>query len=185
MNHSNPPLHHVYTDNIHWLRKLIYRRMGCDEVAADLAQDTFLRLLKKPQNFDSSEGTRAWLSRVAQGLCIDHWRRRKVEQAWLETLTAQPEQTALSPEQQTILLDTLYELDSMLNALPEKVMRAFLLSQLHGMTYRDIANQLAVTERMVKYYMAQAMTHCLRIQMELDMSSICLLYTSPSPRDRG
>lgn len=164
-------LDHLYIDNLKWLRSLIYRRMGCDELAADLAQDTFLRLLRKPQNFDSGEGARAWLSRVAQGLCIDHWRRKEVEQAWLETLATQPEDIAPSPEQQTILIETLYELDSMLHALPEKVMRAFLLSQLHGLPYRDIAQQISVSERMVKYYMAQAMTQCLRIQMELDMTN--------------
>lgn len=170
MIQTNSSLHHVYNDNLNWLRSLIFRRMGCNELAADLAQDAFLRLLKKPQTFDSSDGARAWLSRVAQGLCIDYWRRQEVEQAWLETLAAKPEDVAPSPEQQAILLETLYELDSMLHTLPEKVMRAFLLSQLHGLAYRDIAQQLGVSERMVKYYMAQAMTHCLRIQMELEMA---------------
>ena len=170
MNQTNSSIDCLYVDNLSWLRQLIYRRMGCSELAADLAQDTFVRLLRKPQEFDSQEGVRAWLSRVAQGLCVDHWRRQEVERTWLETLASQPEELVLSSEQQAILLETLYELDSMLNRLPEKIMRSFLLSQLHGKTYREIATEMGVTERTVKNYMAQAMTHCLEVQMELETS---------------
>ena len=49
----------------------------------------------------------------------------------------------------------------MLDRLNPKARAAFLLSQLDGLTYAEIAAQLAVSERMVKKYMAQAMLQCL------------------------
>ncbi|MNJ69247.1 putative RNA polymerase sigma factor FecI [compost metagenome] len=51
----------------------------------------------------------------------------------------------------------------MLDRLPHKARRAFLMSQLQGMTYAAIAAELEVSERMVKKYMAQAMLHCLML----------------------
>ncbi len=49
----------------------------------------------------------------------------------------------------------------MLTTLPDHVRETFLLSQLDGMRYKDIAAKLNVTERTVKRYMALAFTHCL------------------------
>ena len=68
---------------------------------------------------------------------------------------------APSPEQQLLILETLYQIDAMLNGLPPKVREAFLLSQLDGLTYAQVALQLGVTDRTVKRYMAQAFAQCI------------------------
>ena len=49
----------------------------------------------------------------------------------------------------------------MLNGLPPKVREAFLLSQLDGLTYAQVAQRLDVTVRTVKRYMAQAFEQCI------------------------
>ena len=51
---------------------------------------------------------------------------------------------------------------SLLDTLKPKVREAFLLSQLDGLTYKQIGERLGVGERMVKKYMAQAMLCCLQ-----------------------
>lgn len=111
---------------------------------------------------------RSYLATIARGLCIDHWRRRQLEKAWLDSLALCPEATQPSPEQRAIIVETLYEVDAMLARLPKKVSQAFLLAQLHGLPYKQIAQQLGVCERMVKKYMAQALLHCAILEAELD-----------------
>ena len=59
------------------------------------------------------------------------------------------------------MLETLHEIDAMLDALPPLVKRAFLLSQLNGLKYQDIAEQLGVSLITVKRYMKQALVQCL------------------------
>ncbi len=113
-------------------------------------------------------GQRSYLATIARGLCIDHWRRRQLERAWLQTLTERPEAQQPSPEQRAIIVETLYEVDTMLARLPKKVSEAFLLAHLHGLPYKQIAVQLGVCERMVKKYMAQALLHCAILEAELD-----------------
>ncbi|UWN51107.1 putative RNA polymerase sigma factor FecI [Alcanivorax sp. ALC70] len=158
----------LYARHHGWLHQLLRRRLGCSEIAADLAQDTFVRLLRRPRRFDSAEGARAYLSTVARGLCVDLWRRREVERAWLAVLAEQPETMAPSSEHQAIVIETLCEVDALLRRLPEKVARAFLMAQLHGRTYREIAAALEVSERMVKKYMARAMLHCALLEADFD-----------------
>lgn len=154
-------MHRLYVDHQGWLNGWLRRQLGCSQKAADLAQDTFVRLLTKDQDVATIREPRAYLHTIARGLLINHWRRKQLEQAYLEGLALQPQAVMPSPESQALVIETLMQVDAMLSRLPSKVRRAFLLSQLHGMTYAAIAAQLQVSERMVKKYMAQAMLHCL------------------------
>ncbi|MDZ7753581.1 MAG: sigma-70 family RNA polymerase sigma factor [Gammaproteobacteria bacterium] len=167
-----PFLDQLYRDHHGWLRSLLRRRLGCTETAADLAHDAFLRLLVRPRRFASHGEARAYLGRMAQGLCVDYWRRREVERAWQETLASRGDMVAPSEEHQAIILETLVELDAMLRDLPDNVARAFVMAQLHGLPYRTIAERLGVSERMVKKYIARAMAHCALIQAELELSRL-------------
>ncbi|MDO6683394.1 MULTISPECIES: sigma-70 family RNA polymerase sigma factor [unclassified Oceanobacter] len=154
----------LYKDHHPWLLLLLRRRLGCDDDAADLAQDAFIRLMNRPQTLEGNEA-RAYLTTVAKGLCVDLWRRRQVENAWQEAVAAWPENVTPSLEEQALVIEALCEVDTMLRQMPEKVARAFLLSRLEGLTYREIGQRLEVSERMVKKYMASAMYECALLEM--------------------
>jgi RNA polymerase sigma factor (sigma-70 family) len=156
-------VHRLYVDHQGWLNGWLRRQLGCSQKAADLAQDTFVRVLTKDHGLDAIREPRAYLHTIARGLLINHWRRKRIEQAYLDALMLQPEAVMPSPESQALVVETLMQVDAMLARLPQKVRRAFLLSQLHGMTYAAIAVELEVSERMIKKYMAQAMLHCLTL----------------------
>lgn len=156
----------LYRQHHSWLHQLLRRRSGCSETAADLAQDTFLRLLSREEDLHRIDSPRAYLTRIAQGLLANHWRRRDIEQAYLEALSRHPEAMAPSPEAHHIIVETLCRLDAALQSLPEKVRQAFLLSRLEGERYAAIADRLGVSDRMVKKYMARAMLQCLRADLD-------------------
>ncbi|WP_324734552.1 sigma-70 family RNA polymerase sigma factor [Pseudomonas paeninsulae] len=154
-------LHDLYRDHSGWLEGWLRRRIGnaCD--AADLSQDTFLRLLASSQQVADLREPRAYLATVGTRLLANLYKRRSLEQAYLNALAALPEDCAPSPEQRWLLLEALQALDELLDGLPSAVRRAFLWSQLEGLGYQQIAERLRVSERTIKRYMAQAYEHCL------------------------
>lgn len=155
------PLHALYADHHGWLQAWLRKKLGCAFTAEDLTQDTFLRLMVRPRELDASCNPRAYLTTIAKGLMVDHWRREEIERAWLAVMMERPEAVQPSAEHQAIIVETLMEVDRILASLAEKPRAAFLLAQLHDLTYAEIGERLAVSERMVKKYMAQAMLHCL------------------------
>ncbi|MGK9066451.1 sigma-70 family RNA polymerase sigma factor [Stutzerimonas chloritidismutans] len=159
-------LHQLYVDHQGWLNGWLRRQLGCSQRAADLAQDTFVRVLTKDGSLDAVREPRAYLHTIARGLLINHWRRRDIEQAYLDAMALQPEAVAPSAESQAQVIETLLRVDAMLQAMPPRVRQAFLLSQLYGLTYAAIAAELGVSDRMVKKYMAQAMLQCLLLEDE-------------------
>lgn len=158
---GQPHLHTLYAEHHDWLQAWLRNKLGCLFTAQDLAQDTFLRLVVRPRELDAGQNPRAYLTTIAKGLVVDHWRRAEIERVWVAAMLERPEATQPSAEHQAIVLETLVEVDRILATLADKPRQAFLLAQLHELTYAEIGVQLGVSERMVKKYMAQAMLHCL------------------------
>lgn len=158
---GQPQLHTLYAEHHDWLQAWLRKRLGCLFTAQDLAQDTFLRLVVRPREFDGGQHPRAYLTTIAKGLVVDHWRRAEIERVWVAAMLERPDATQPSAEHQAIVVETLIEVDRILASLADKPRQAFLLAQLHELTYAEIGAQLGVSERMVKKYMAQAMLHCL------------------------
>ncbi|KES20134.1 MULTISPECIES: sigma-70 family RNA polymerase sigma factor [Pseudomonas] len=158
-------LHTLYRDHRSWLENWLRRRLGNAWDAADLSQDTFLRVLSSSQQLAELREPRAYLLTVGKRLLSNFYARRSLEQAYLDALAQLPEDSMPSPEQRWLLLETLHALDELLDGLPALVRRAFLWSQLEGLGYREIAERLKVSERTVKRYMAQAYEHCLLVEL--------------------
>ncbi|AZC31248.1 sigma-70 family RNA polymerase sigma factor [Pseudomonas chlororaphis] len=165
---ATPPeqsLDALYRDHRSWLESWLRQRMGNAWDAADLSQDTFLRVLTSSQQLVDLREPRAYLVTVGKRLLSNFYTRRKLEQAYLDALASLPEDSVPSPEQRWVLLETLQALDELLDGLAPVVRRAFLWSQLEGLGYREIAERLDVSERTVKRYMAEAYEHCLLVEL--------------------
>lgn len=153
-------LTHLYQQHHSWLRGWLQRRLGHAGDAADFAHDTYLRVIESRTVLEDIREPRAFLTIVAKRLMVSHLRRREVERAYLEALAHLPEDLAPSPEDRAIVLETLCEIDRILDGLPSKVRTAFLWAQLDGLPYAEIAERMGVSLSSVKQYMARAIRHC-------------------------
>ncbi len=150
----------LYREHNGWLRGWLRQRLSNSADAADLAQDTFVRVLLAR----SAEGLREprhYLATVARGLVIDLYRRRSLEQAYLEVLAAQPERYAPSAEARTEILDSLLAIDRLLDGLGARTRAIFLAVQLDGLSYEKAAERVGVSVTTVRKHLAKALMHCL------------------------
>lgn len=158
----------VYQDHHGWLFAFLCHRLGNRSDAADLAHDAFLRLLRRPRTFDSYAGARAYLGSMARGLCVDLWRRRSIEQAYLDALAALPQASAPCPERQAIVVEVLHEIDMLLQRQPAKAADAFVMAVIEGRSDKDVAAVLGVSDRMVRKYVARVMLECAMLELHPD-----------------
>lgn len=157
----------LYQHHQGWLVGWLRQRLGCSHHAADLAQDTYLRLLNG--RLPELREPRHYLVTVAKRVMVDHFRRWALERAYLEVLAAQPELEEPSPESRVQLMETLLALDAMLLGLGEKPRQAFLMAQLLGMSYAEIAGKLEVSVSSVTKYIAKATEQCLLFALDADL----------------
>lgn len=153
----------LYRTHHSWLNAWLRRRVGCHAHAADLAQDTFVRLLRAT-HLQPLKEPRAYLSSIARSLMIDQYRRKRLEQVYLESLASLAQDEVPSEEQRLVILDTLERLDALLRRLKPRVREAFLLAQLDGLTLPRIAEKLGVSRATVERDLAKAFAACYRMR---------------------
>ncbi len=151
----------LYVEHSTWLRGWLRRRIGDSFTAADVAQDTFLSLLDGKTGAQEIREPRPFLATVANRLLAHRHRRQLLETSYLEAIACLPEQTAPSPETRLVAVQSLQEIDRVLDGLPPKVREAFLLAHLAELSYAEIAQKLEVSASSVKQYLTRANRECL------------------------
>ncbi|MGO2204729.1 sigma-70 family RNA polymerase sigma factor [Pseudomonas helleri] len=166
MSSGEPPfqaaISDLYCEHHGWLFGWLRRKLGCAHNAADLAQDTFARILNARESVASLREPRAFLSTTARRLIIDQVRRKHIENAYLQelALTAEALEGFQSPEHILSTLEALEHIAFMLEGLQDNVRQAFVLYYLDGLTQSEIARQLGLSDRTVRKYLIQALLHC-------------------------
>lgn len=122
--------------------------------AQDVSQEVYLRLLRVPDD-RVIEHPRAYLFRVAANVLNDWRAGQKVFE------TRAPEDLDQVPAQHDCDADyddrrRAEQVKRAIESLPARYRASLLLSAQHGMTYREIAAHLDVSERMVKRYIVKA-----------------------------
>ncbi|RQO33536.1 RNA polymerase subunit sigma [Herminiimonas sp. KBW02] len=162
---SDPRLDSVktlYSDHHGWLHGWLRRKLGCHDMAADLAHETFLKLLAGQIATAGLREPRAFLTTLASRLLIDLTRHQKIEQAYLAELALVMESADCAPTPESILMaiQALKQFSDVLEDMPPKVREAFVLHYIDERSQPDISKQLGVSVRMVQKYLAQALVKC-------------------------
>lgn len=155
----NEHIHGLYREHQSWLYGWLCRKMQNQHDAADLTQDAFVKIMLHYSDYYYQE-PRALLTTVAKSLMSNHYRRKKIEQAYLNTLLPEQEGVTISLEQQILLIETLSELCEIIDAMPLRQKQVFILSQLHGLSYGNIAKQLGISIATIKRDLTKAMMLC-------------------------
>jgi RNA polymerase sigma-70 factor, ECF subfamily len=123
-------------------------RLGSREEAEDAVQTTFLNAFRGLSRGVVPESESAWLFKIAENVCLSRhrasFRRRRVEAPG--DLAAVEETVAAPPRAD----EELIPLEDALADMPEAQRRALLLREWQGLSYREIAAELEVSQSAVE-----------------------------------
>ncbi len=144
------------------LLQFLTRRMNDRQRAADVAQETYLKLVKIEQQALPVLHARSFIFRVAGNLAIDTLRREQRQESNLGDSDAAAQMACPAPAPEAALLarERLEILDEALLQLSDNARQALLLNRVEGLTQAQIAQRLGVSESMVAKYIGQALRHC-------------------------
>ncbi|BCA54548.1 DNA-directed RNA polymerase sigma-70 factor [Nitrospira sp. KM1] len=143
------------------LERFLLRKIGCAATAADVFQETWLRIVKlDPKR--TVENPRALLFRIAANLVTDHYRRSSKEAAHLveNGLTIDIPDDAPSAETEIFSRQQYEALLAAVADLPPKRRAVFIMNKFEHKTYSEIAVELGVSESTVMKQMIKAIAFC-------------------------
>lgn len=143
------------------LLRVIARFIRDPDLAEDLAQETFLRVYEKLDQFDTSRRFGPWLFRVGVNLTLDHLRKKK-RRGWIglfsEHTCGNEEARSYDPGQvdPRVAADEQQEVRRVLEDIPEKYRTVLVLRDLENFSTSEIAAILNRKEATVRWRLAEA-----------------------------
>lgn len=150
------------------LFNFVLRSVRDPERAADLVQEVFLRVIQRSEQFQGNSKLSTWLYSIARNLCIDHGRRmvfrrhRSLDapvssEEGARTLGDQVAAETPEADRDAIAGRLRTEIARAVEALPEDQRDVFLMRQVQGLAFKEIAEVVGVPENTVKSRMRYAL----------------------------
>ena len=160
-------LSQVYREHYRSLVRFLYRRIGDQARAEDLAQEAFVRAIEH-----QPAKPRAWLFTVAANLARDEGRRASVRRKHLTLIKAEAEAQAPEPPPDVALerRETAALVQSALAQLSERDRESLLLWE-EGFSYDEIAEILGLSRGSIGTTLARARTRLAAVFDEIETKS--------------
>jgi RNA polymerase sigma-70 factor (ECF subfamily) len=155
------------------LRRYILYRSGNEDLATDVAQETFMLVWEKQMTIDPKK-VKGLLFKIAGDLFISQYRKQQVAFNFFHTF--QPDNKSLTPEDEINFQELTKAYDAALKSMPEKQRTVFLMSRIDELKYKEIADHLGLSGKAVEKRMTLALDH-LRTHLKQKISGLILFFT--------
>lgn len=159
-----PSITLLYLEHNYAVRRYLCARVHCVETAAELAHETFVRLLGREPCAELGN-PRAMLLTIARNLAIDHFRAHgQIRLSGLdevETFVCDKP----GPEQIAAARQALARLLAAIDALPAQCRRVFIDVRLDGASHAEAAARFGISKNAVEKHLARAL---LRLYVSLE-----------------
>ena len=153
---------HAFCDAIvkeHYERIFSYLHHLCgdEQMAADLCQETFLKVWKGLGRFRGQSRLRTWIFRIARNTFVDEVRKKRPRLVPLETealRAADPRPSALT---RLLEMESMDGLKDAVEQLPEREKTAIVLHYHEGLSYRQLSKVLDVPTGTAKYTVSRGL----------------------------
>ena len=143
------------------------------DLAADLAQETFLRAYRYIKKYDPDKKFSTWIYSIAKNICIDEHRKMgrgrtiSIDDLPPEIIKSTEDSIHLrDPAQISMQLQDRMMLEEAIAKLPEKYRTAIILCYFQEMPYQEIADTLGLNLNLVKVRIFRAKKRLLEILSE-------------------
>jgi len=136
------------------LFRIILRLTQSHGASEDILQDTWIKVMRKIHQYDSSRPFFSWLMRIAVNGCRDYWRKEHRRRIWKNSFLSSKnggsklEETFIQEDNE--MRENQVMISHALSKISQKLREVVVLKFYNGMTYEEIAQVLDIPAGTVK-----------------------------------
>jgi len=131
----------LWEDHRARLRGFVAKRVRDRHAEEDILQEVFLKLQANRHTLKSPESISAWLFRVAANAIADYYRAHRPTEELSDDIASQEH----AEHERDYAAELAPCLRPMIARLPAKYRRALVLSEMRGLTQREVADRLGIS----------------------------------------
>lgn len=135
----SPTLEHIWDEFSEKLGRFIRLRVSEPAEAEDILQDVFVKIQERLGQLHDTAKLQSWVYLIARNAVIDHYRTRKPTVPVPESLIAEAAES--DPEIESLTM----AFRRMIYALPEPYRDALVLTELEGLSQKQLAERLGIS----------------------------------------
>jgi RNA polymerase sigma-70 factor (ECF subfamily) len=144
----------IYDNHFDNLRRYLYYRSGDQDLSADIAQNVFMKIWKK--KIDISKGNiKSLLFKMGTDEFISNYRRSKIERDYVNS---QDFKLVHENNDQNDFAEKKQKFEKALMTLTDKQRVALLMNKMEGLTYKEIAESLNLSQKAIEKRISQALS---------------------------
>lgn len=149
--------------------------LGNDEEAKDVLQELFTTLWIKKNSISLKSSLSAYLYAAVRNRIFDMISHRKIEEKYIASLAAFIEKGEYVTDQQLLEQELKEAIEKEVALLPPKMREVFELSRNQELSYKEIADQLHISDKTVKKQVNNAL-HILREKLDTVFTSMACFF---------
>ncbi|AOM79352.1 RNA polymerase sigma factor [Pedobacter steynii] len=128
-----------------------------EDIAQDVVQDIFQMLWEKHPVLNIHTSLSSFLYTAVRYRILDQFKRSKIEDRFLSTLLTEMECAVTSTDDAIAEKEFARKMEYGLSKLPPKMRRVFELSRIHEYSYREISEEMNLSDNTVKRQISNAL----------------------------
>lgn len=127
------------------------------ELAKEMTQDIFKSIWERRHSLQVKKSYENYLVRAAKLKVAEHFRNQAIRKKYLDTVSQRLHVGANYTDQDVSYTLLNEELEQLVAQLPGQCRNVFQMSRNQGLTNRDIAERLQISQRAVEYHISKAL----------------------------
>lgn len=164
-------IYEAYWEKVYYI---CYCHLEDAELAREMVQDVFKSLWERRDNLEITQSTERYLMRAAKLKVFEYIRNTTIRSTHLKTIAYHQHSQSNTTENDVMHHCLLTKIKVLVGALPSEGREIFTLSREMGLSNKEIASTLSLSERKVEYQLMKSIRFLKSNLQEYALTVICL-----------
>ncbi len=137
----------------------IRRSLPASEDIESIVQEIFVKLWHNRKQLNPAKSLDAYLYTIARNEIFGHLRKLLVRRRYIEELSFSLNESCADTDHQIEYNELRLAIDQLVDSMPEKRREIYVLSRNEGLSYKEIATQLGISENTVDTQIRKALAY--------------------------
>lgn len=171
---EKPQFEQLFREHFVHLANFARQYVADEDSAKDITQKVFISLWENRDKIDTEKSVPSYLFTAVKNRCLNHIRDHKKYRSSILDLECNDFELSVEPDEGE-LPELEHKISRALDSLPEKCRIVFEMSRYHDKKYREIAEELEISQKTVEAHMSKAIK-ALRVHLQDYLSFLLLIH---------